>query len=174
MSLVEITDLRPGDPVEISAAFAAIGWHKPPSQYEGYLAEQAAGTRAVLVARLDDGFAGYLTLCWCSGYPPFRESGIPEIQDLNVLPHARGRGIASRLLDEAEARAARRSTSIGIGVGLYADYGPAQALYVRRGYVPDGRGIALRGQRVNAMDLVRVDDDLALYVVKRLPPAPAR
>jgi hypothetical protein len=27
---------------------------------------------------------------------------------------------------------------IGIGVGLYRDYGPAQQLYFQLGYIPDG------------------------------------
>ena len=29
---------------------------------------------------------------------------------------------------------------VGIGVGLYPDYGSAQRLYIKRGYLPDGHG----------------------------------
>ncbi len=40
------------------------------------------------------------------------------------------------LMDAAEARAAERSAIVGLGVGLYADYGSAQRMYARRGYLP--------------------------------------
>jgi hypothetical protein len=36
---------------------------------------------------------------------------------------------------------AERSDVVGLGVGLYPDYGTAQRMYVRRGYLPDGRGV---------------------------------
>lgn len=130
-----IAPLVSADIAEIAAAFAALGSRKPASQYERYLAEQNRGERAALVARLDGAFAGYLTIVWASTYPPFREAGIPEIVDFNVLPPFRRRGIGGRLMDSAEARIAGRSPVAGIGVDLYADYGAAQRLYVKRGYV---------------------------------------
>lgn len=154
----------------IAAAFAALGWHKPTTQYERYLAEQRHGARAVLVAIQGGAFVGYVTVVWRSVYPPFRDAGIPEIVDVNVLPHRRRHGIGSRLLDEAERRIAERSSVAGIGVGLYADYGPAQRLYVKRGYVPDGRGIASDGRPVAGEETVVVDDALALYFTKVLSP----
>ncbi len=150
----------------IAAAFAAIGWNKPASQYEAYLAEQQRGERVALIAWLGDEFAGYVTVVWASGYPPFRDAAIPEISDFNVLPHLRRRGIGSRLLDEAERRIAERSAIAGIGVGLYPDYGAAQRLYVKRGYVPDGRGINEHGRRVAPGDTIVIDDDVALYFTK--------
>jgi hypothetical protein len=54
----------------------------------------------------------------------------------------------------------------GIGVGLFASYGSAQRLYVRRGYIPDGRGIARRGETIEPGASVVVDDDLVLYFTK--------
>jgi len=146
----EIT-LRPlalADCDRIPAAFAAQGWDKPAALYRHYLAEQAAGQRAVLVADLFDEFAGYATIVWESGYPPFRAAAIPEIMDLNVLIKFRRRGLATALLDEAERLIAQHSPIAGLGVGLYADYGPAQILYARRGYVPDGRGLWRAGRQV--------------------------
>lgn len=163
-----IAPLAEADIAEIAAAFAALGWPKPASQYERYLGEQSCGERAVLVARSEGIFAGYVTIHWASEYPPLRVDGIPEIADFNVLPQFRRRGIGSRLMDEAEARIATRSAIAGIGVGLYADYGAAQRLYVKRGYIPDGRGIAWRGQTVAPGATVIADDDLALYFTKLL------
>jgi ribosomal protein S18 acetylase RimI-like enzyme len=113
-------------------------------------------------------FAGYVTVVWVSGYRPFAQAGIPEIQDLNVLPQFRRRGIASALMDAAEAAIAARAETAGIGVGLYADYGAAQLMYLRRGYLPDGRGIAYRGATVAPATRVPVDDDLVLMMARRL------
>lgn len=59
-----------------------------------------------------------MKVVWASSYPPLRESAIPEIQDLNVLDEFRRRGVASRLLDHAEAEISKRSAFVGIGVGL--------------------------------------------------------
>lgn len=56
-------------------------------------------------------------------------------------------------------------------MGLYPDYGPAQRLYVLRGYLPDGSGIAWNGMHVTPMQEVMVDDDLALYFTRDLSPA---
>jgi len=164
--MVRIGPLAAGDIAEIADAFAALGWNKPAAQYQRYLAEQAAGTRDVLVARGDGKFCGYVTVNWRPDYPPFRDAGIPEVQDFNVLPVYRRRGIGTRLMDEAERTAYARAAVVGIGVGLHHDYGAAQRLYVLRGYVPDARGITAHGRRVNWGDDVKVDDDLVLFLTK--------
>lgn len=64
-----------------------------------------------------------------------------EINDLNVFPRFRRRKVASALFDELEDVAAKTYRYIGLGVGLYRDYGPAQIMYATRGYVMDGNGI---------------------------------
>jgi GNAT superfamily N-acetyltransferase len=161
-----IHQLRADDISVIADACAALGWDKPPAQYEGYLAQQRQGEREVLVAWREDTFVGYVTVVWNSGYVPFREAEIPEIADFNVLPSYRKLGIGSLLLDEAERRIAERSPVAGIGVGMTADYGAAQRLYVKRGYVPDGRGLVADRRPVNWGDRVLVDDGLVLYFTK--------
>jgi GNAT superfamily N-acetyltransferase len=85
-----------------------------------------------------------------------------------VLKVFQRQGIGTMLLDRAEAEIAMRSASVGIGVGLYADYGAAQSLYVKRGYVPDKRGISYGGTFLNYGDRAQVDDDLVLYLIKIL------
>jgi GNAT superfamily N-acetyltransferase len=153
----------------IPPAFAALGWPgKRADQYERYLREQESGERSVLVATVDGIFAGYLTVVWAGVYGPFRDAGIPEIQDFNVLPHLRRKGIGSALMDAAESAIAARHDTVGIGVGMYPDYGPAQRLYVRRGYLPDGRGLTCRGVPVEPGATVRIDDDVALMMTRRL------
>jgi hypothetical protein len=51
-------------------------------------------------------------------------------------------------------------------VGVYSDYGPAQRMYAKRGYIPDGMGLFHKGQPVKPGRDVFVDDDLVLYLVK--------
>lgn len=166
------------DAQKLADAFAAIGWasHKPLSKFESYFAEQAAGTRTVWVAATGLGaeaaLAGYLTIVWTPAYAPFVEAGIPEVQDFNVLPAHRRQGIGSALMDRAEAEVAPRAPKVGIGVGLYADYGPAQRLYVQRGYVPDGRGLTYAGRVLEPGEMARNDDDLVLYFTKPLTTSP--
>ena len=160
--------LRSDDIDPIADAFAALGWNKPATQYERYLAQQDAGERLVLVGFVHQAFAGYVTIAWLSEYTPFSVEQIPEIQDFNVLPQYRRRGIGTALMDEAERRIAERSDIVGIGVGLYADYGAAQRMYARRGYVPDGRGIMYDNQAVAPGSQVTVDDSLVLQLTKRL------
>lgn len=164
----EIRLLEPADVEPVLAAFDAAGWPKRRATLERYLAEQDEGVRTVLVAVAGAEVCGYGTVCWEPDYPPFVAAGIPEIQDLNVLPRFRRRGIATRLMDEAERRIAERSDVAGIGVGLYDDYGPAQRMYVLRGYVPDGRGAVYRNLPVRGGETLRADDDLVIHLIKRL------
>jgi GNAT superfamily N-acetyltransferase len=161
--LLEADDIQP-----IADAFAAIGWNKPASQYERYLTDQGAGKRVTLVAFADGVFCGYLNIVWEPDYPPFRAEGIPEIQDFNVLPAYQRRGIGTQLMDTAERLAGERSPIVGIGVGMTADYGAAQCLYVKRGYVPDGRGLHSADRQLNYGDVATVDDSLVLNFTKRL------
>lgn len=161
--LIEHADTAP-----IAAAFAELGWDKPASQYEKYLSEQESGQRVVLVAFLSGEFAGYVTIVWRSHDPAFALQNIPEIVDFNVLPKFRRQGIGAALMDEAEKRVAARSPRVGLGVGMTADYGSAQRMYAKRGYIPDGRGLLTRGQPVQYGQSVPVDDDLVLYFTKEL------
>lgn len=153
----------------IVAAFSKIGWDKPASLYQQYLAEQESQQRCVWVAFKERAFVGYITLKWQSKYAPFLQRGIPEIVDLNVLPKFRKQGIGSKLLDLAEAEAVKKSKIIGIGVGLYADYGDAQRLYIKRGYMPDGLGITYNYQPIKPGSTIRLDDDLVLWFTKEFP-----
>jgi GNAT superfamily N-acetyltransferase len=157
----------------ISLAFAEIGWLKPVHQYEQYLAEQQQGIRQCWLALVDGRFAAYVTLHWNPLYSGIAGKGVPEIQDLNVLPSFRRQGIASRLLDRAEQSAASRAAMVAVSVGLHPGYNVAQRLYARRGYIPDGLGIPYEDRFVEAGELVRFDDELMLHLTKSLRPVEA-
>jgi hypothetical protein len=53
---------------------------------------------------------------------------------------------------------------------MYPDYGPAQILYVKRGYIPDGRGLYYNARQIQPGEQVIVDDDLTLQLIKHLLP----
>lgn len=151
-------------------AFAQVGWPKGAKLFEGYKRDVEEEKRVVWVAFLREQVAGYVTLLWDSRYPPFKEQGIPEIVDLNVLPKARGRGVGSYLLALAEKEAFSKSPWVGLGVGLYAGidggYGAAQRLYIKREYVPDGLGVTYSYKPVVPGKSYPIDDDLVLWLLK--------
>jgi GNAT superfamily N-acetyltransferase len=101
--------------------------------------------------------------------PRFREAGIPEINDLWIHEKNRGQGLGTMLIKHLEELARRENyPAIGIGVGLYADYGPAQRLYSHLGYTPDGHGITYKGAVVTPGELYPVDDEHILWSMKIL------
>ena len=161
IKLLEVQDIA-----VVTAAFKNSIWNASVSLLERYLAEQERGERTVITAYTDGDFAGYVTIKWRSDYPPFAEKGIPEINDLRVLPAFRRRGVATALVDEAEKQIFKWLPIAGIGVGLYAGYGTAQRMYVLRGYVPDGLGVFYKEQHVKPGQELTVDDDLVLYFTK--------
>ena len=165
---IAIREMVESDCPVIANAFAAQGWNKPISQYLRYWQEHIAGKRNVLLAEYDGQFAGYVTIVWESDYPPFRQASIPEIVDFNVLIKYRRAKIGTTLMDAAEERITPRSPVAGLGVCVHADYGAAQSLYIKRGYVPDGRGVFYQGRYPTYGEQVQIGDDLALYLTKRL------
>lgn len=130
--------------------------------------ENQIGIRITLLAFVQGELAGVSHLKYESAYPYFRDQNIPEINDLNVFPEYRRNGIANRIIEEFEIIVSKKLPRIGIGVGLYRDYGSAQRIYVRRGYIPDGNGIMYNNEPVVPGDMVCADDDLNLYLIKEL------
>ena len=133
------------------------------------LLEEPVDDRLILVARDSSAVVGYVFLKWRSKYRPFADADVPEISDLRVAPGMQRRGIATALIAQCEQLAReRRHETIGIGVGLYGDYGPAQRLYFKLGYGPDGRGTTFGAVPVTPGEMVRMDDDLVLWLTKDL------
>ncbi|GIO31689.1 MULTISPECIES: GNAT family N-acetyltransferase [Paenibacillus] len=167
-----ITLKRLSEPAEagmLDEAFSRhFGWYKPGDYYDRCLRENREGTRMTLMAFCGEELAGCCHLLRQSKYPYFQERGIPEINDLNVFPEFRRKGIASRMFDEFERIAAEQYSHIGLGVGMYEDYGNAQRMYTTRGYVLNGQGLTYRNEKVKPGESVMVDDDLILYLIKKL------
>jgi ribosomal protein S18 acetylase RimI-like enzyme len=169
IAMITVRRAVPDDADWMQSSFdTQMGWSKPDGYFAGCCHRQAQGACVLLVAAEGEQYAGHVIVEWASSYPHFRENGIPEISDLIVLPAYRQQGVATALVDEAEAIIRQRSPVAGIGVGLYADYGAAQRMYVLRGYIPDGYGVMYNDAAVTPGTTVPVDDALNLFLVKTL------
>lgn len=136
---VKIRKMIAQDPKPIAQAFAHM--HKTQEQYDRYWQENVVGERITLIAELEGTIVGYTNIIWLPVYESFREQGIPEINDMNVVAPLRCNGIGTKLIAAAEAIARHSGKSvIGIGVGATPDYAIAQKLYPKLGYVEDGSG----------------------------------
>ena len=163
-----LREIRKEDCEIISESFKKQGWNKAKSQYEKYLKYQEEGSRDIIIAELEGEFVGYLTINWESNYQPFKERGIPEIVDFNVLKKYQRQGIGTRLMDEAEKRIKQNSKYAGIGFGVTKDYGAAQILYINRNYKPDGNGIVKDSKSLKYGDKVTINDDIVFCLIKEL------
>ena len=132
------------------------------------LEENTQEKRITIFAYYEGILAGCCHLIFTSDYPNFKQDNIPEINDLYVFPEFRRKGIASVLLDELEHLASKKSKQVGLAVGLYKDYGNAQKMYNKRGYMMDGHGVIYKNAEANPGETVTVDDDLLIYLTKRL------
>lgn len=134
-----------------------------------YLEEQSKGSRIACIVQLRNKIIGYGHLLFHSSYSPFKTNAIPEIQDIWIYENARKKGVGALLIAHLEAFAKERHfDQVGIGVGLYKDYGSAQRLYFRLGYQPNGEGITYKTIPVVAGNQYPVDDDLILWLTKKL------
>jgi len=141
-------------------------WYRRGDYFRKCLEENLTGSRITLMAYYDNQLAGCCHLLFHSQYPYFQENNIPEINDLNVFPAFRRKKIASTMFDELESIVSVSSRYIGLGVGLYKDYGNAQKMYTSRGYIMDGNGMTYKNVQVEPGKTVMVDDDLIIYLIK--------
>lgn len=165
---LKIRSIEATDPKIFYETYLSYGWHPSLEVYENYLREQAAGTRIVLIAEMDGKVAGVCTLIKNASEGPWANRGVPVIVDLSVFKAFRNRGIGNKLLDVVEQEAAKLSDIITLSVGVHSGYGAAQRIYVRRGYLPDGSGAWYGGKPLEQYAPCRNDDDLQLYMFKKL------
>ncbi|MDI1473351.1 GNAT family N-acetyltransferase [Streptococcus taonis] len=160
-----IRNMIKSDIESLSHGFMNQGWPTREEILASYFWEQASGDREVLVAEIGGAVAGYVTILPSAKHGPFAEV-YPELSDFNVFEPFRNQGIGNQLLEEAEKRVKFVSSKVTLGVGLHLGYGPAQRLYIRRGYIPDGTGVWYRNQPLEMNATSQNNDDLVLYLVK--------
>lgn len=161
-----IRPMKETDPEIIKQQFEDQGWPRDLQVLKEYLEQQNAGKRRMFIAEYEGMPAGYLTLAPQADSGPFAGAGIPELKDFNVFEKFQRKGIGTRLIEAAEQAAAQSSRSICLGVGLHSGYGPAQRMYVQRGYVPDGSGVWQGDAPAKPYGPCQNDDELVLYMKK--------
>ena len=160
-----IRNMIESDIEKINQGFRNQGWPEREEILDTYFLEQESGEREVLVAECEGIVAGYITIMPYANQGPFTET-YPELSDFNVFEPYQNKGIGNQLLEEAEKRVKFVSSKVTLGVGLHLGYGPAQRLYIRRGYIPDGTGVWYRNQPLEMNATSQNNDDLVLYLVK--------
>lgn len=144
--------------------YAAIGKTDP-----GYFEQIFSHGSQIPIVIENGALIAFCVLNWRPRYSLYKALGVPEIQDLNVLPAHRRRGLASALIAWCEDLAKEHACShMGISVGLTKSYGPAQILYAKMGYVPDGYGATYDREGVEFGRAYPMDDLLALMLIKPL------
>ena len=160
-------DIRQATESDVPALYEL--YDKIGTKDEGYFEALFEKDCMILIASKDEQYLGFGILDFEPKYSLYQRLEIPEIQDLNVVPDMRQQGIATNLVEAFQSLARDQGVEqIGIAVGLTKDYGPAQRLYCKLGYMPDGSGIAYEAQSVVARRSYPVDDDLCLMMVKDL------
>ena len=162
-----IRKMQESDIKNLSQGFINQGWPGREEILARYFLEQECGEREVLVAEVEGALAGYITILPCAKQGPFAEIH-PELSDFNVFEPFQNQGIGNLLLEEAENRVKLISDKVTLGVGLHSGYGPAQRLYMKRGYIPDGTGVWYRNQPLEMNATIQNNDDLVLYLSKEL------
>ena len=71
-------------------------------------------------------------------------------------------------MDVAEEIAKQYGNQVYLDVCLNSEYGPAQRLYIKRGYVPDGKGIYYEEKVCEIDETYKNNDELTLCLVKEL------
>ena len=160
-----IRKMQESDIKDLSRGFISQGWSGREEILARYFLEQECGEREVLVAEVEGALAGYITILPCAKQGPFAEI-YPELSDFNVFEPFQNQGIGNLLLEEAEKRVKLVSDKVTLGVGLHSGYGPAQRLYIKRGYIPDGTGVWYRNQPLEMNVTIQNNDDLVLYLSK--------
>ena len=166
---VLIRDMRPEDAAYFAREEQAQGWHTTEEKFEAELRDAQAGRSVALTAEYREQAAGYVSVYRSGVGGALANTGTPIIVDLGVLQKFQRRGVGGKLMDCAEAVAARWADTVYLAVGLHNGYGSAQRMYFKRGYIPDGTGAWYKEKPVTPYDTVyTVDDDLVLYLTKRL------
>ena len=162
-----IRKMQESDIKDLSRGCTSQGWPSREEILTRYFKEQESGEREVLVAEVEGAVAGYITILPCAKQGPFAGMA-PELSDFNVFEPFQNQGIGNLLLEEAEKRVRLISDKVTLGVGLHSGYGPAQRLYIKRGYIPDGTGVWYQNHQP-AMNAVCEDiGELVLYLSKNL------
>jgi len=163
-----IRTMEDPDAYAIAEGEQAQGYDTTPDRFLSRLREQENGKCIAILAEWDGQAAGYIHVYPDAQWGALGGQGYPEIVDFGVLEKFRRHGVGGKLMATAESVAAEYATRVYLAVGLHKFYGPAQRLYIKRGYLPDGSGVWYADKPCEPYGMYCNDDDLNLYLVKKL------
>lgn len=135
---------------------------------KGYFEQCLTYDKTIYIVKKDGEVAGYALISWSPRYSLYKKLGIPEIQGIFIFPKFRRQGLATALIDQCERIINNKNCDyVGISVALHKDAGPAQRLYAKLGYMPDGYGVTYDRQPVDPEDTMPIDDDLCIMLIKK-------
>jgi GNAT superfamily N-acetyltransferase len=150
--VVTVRELQPGE-------VAYVDTRLPLSRLD----QQVEQGSSYLIAWEDDQPVGHAHLAWEGTH-----LGVPEVQDVFVLPEHRSRGIAM-LLNEAAEEEARARGWDSISLSVSKDGNPvARRLYERLGYIDAGLEPVHVSGTIMLRGLPFEVDDTLVYLVKPL------
>ena len=132
------------------------------------LANQDKQECSALIALYNGKAAGYVFLYYKCRWGGLANCDIPSVVDLIVFEKYRRNKIATVLMDAAEDIAKKYCNKIYLDVCLNAEHGPAQRLYTKRGYIPDGKGVYYDGKVCETDADCKNNDELTLCLIKNL------
>jgi GNAT superfamily N-acetyltransferase len=125
--------------------------------------------RHIFIYYHDQQPAGYVILNLSPRYAPFQRLNIPEFQDLSVAPLFQRQGIGRALVQFCESFCQKSGHDyLGAAVALTANYGTAQQLYAKMGYIPDGCGVTYNREPIRQGSFQVIDDQLTLMLIKEI------
>jgi len=162
----EIAELAPDRLAATVDWFAANYYGGDVSASEKHFSDHFEGG-TTYIGRTGRTIAGFITMRWAN-----RTHRIPFIHHFEVFDPYKRHGLGNRLMCVVEDRVAEVADTLGVSVGLFHAYGPAQRLYVKRGYIPDGQGVYKRDVPVKRGEVFRMDHDLIIWLTKELRRSP--
>lgn len=165
---ITVRDMRMEDALSLFDMEKKLRYGDAENRFPGRIADAEAGRCRALAALWDDQAVGYISVYYEAEKGPFAGKGVPGIEDFGVLSTHRRRGVGNRLMEAAEQIAAQCCGRVWLAVGLHHWYGPAQRMYGKRGFIPDGSGVWYGDKVAEAYAAVSNDDELNLYLVKEL------
>ena len=166
---IVVRDMIESDPEIITNEEHLQGWvDQEIDKYFKRLQDVANGKCTSLVAEYKGNVAGYINVYPNAMGGSFGGKGLPEIVDFGVLQKYRNHGIGTVLMQIAENIAGKYADTVYLGVGINKNYGAAQRLYAKRGFIPDGTGLWYNNKVLEPYADMKNDDDAAIYMSKKL------
>jgi len=164
----EAVDIRPLSADELPLVERTL--LRYPGKHQERLEAQARGECLYLIAWREGDPVGHLNLRLGGRKLSERATriGAAQIEDLRVDERNRRRGVATRLMQRAEAEADERGFG-ALGLGVDVDNRPARALYAKEGYEESGFGrFAVSYPYLDEQGVERQAHETCTYLIKRL------